>query len=187
MPRPSVRAARLRRGYASCRRTGSGSKIELQGISKRGDTYLRTLLVHGARSIIYRVKEPGAWVEQMKQRRPVNVVVVAMANKLAQIWEAASWLPFACEQLRTGGRARPAHRADERQVTLKRGDICADEFAACSKPCLDQWKHNILMAPVRNALRNQGGKVRRQRLASQRLRRERAGSRIWSINPGQER
>jgi transposase len=64
---------------------GSGGKIELQGISKRGDTYLRTLLVHGARSIIYRVKDPGPWVAQMKQRRPLNVVIVAMANKLARI------------------------------------------------------------------------------------------------------
>lgn len=65
--------------------TGSGGKIEIQGISKRGDTYLRTLLVHGARSIIYRVKEPSPWVTQMKQRRPLNVVIVAMANKLARI------------------------------------------------------------------------------------------------------
>ncbi|MBC8733434.1 IS110 family transposase [Paraburkholderia sp. UCT2] len=65
--------------------TGSGGTIKLQGISKRGDTYLRTLLVHGARSIIYRAKEPGLWVEQMKQRRPLNVVIVAMANKLARI------------------------------------------------------------------------------------------------------
>jgi transposase len=65
--------------------TGSGGTIKLQGISKRGDTYLRTLLVHGARSIIYRVKQPGPWVEQMKQRRPLNVVIVAMANKLARI------------------------------------------------------------------------------------------------------
>ncbi|MDH6153644.1 MULTISPECIES: IS110 family transposase [Paraburkholderia] len=65
--------------------TGSGGTIKLQGISKRGDTYLRTLLVHGARSIIYRAKEPDLWVEQMKQRRPLNVVIVAMANKLARI------------------------------------------------------------------------------------------------------
>ncbi len=61
--------------------TGSGGTIRLRGISKRGDTYLRTLLVHGARSIVYRAKEPGQWVEQMKQRRPLNVVIVAMANK----------------------------------------------------------------------------------------------------------
>lgn len=37
------------------------------------------------RSIIYRVREPGLWVTQMKQRRPLNVVIVAMANKLARI------------------------------------------------------------------------------------------------------
>ncbi|CAE6754833.1 IS110 family transposase IS884 [Paraburkholderia domus] len=65
--------------------TGSGGKIELQGISKRGDTYLRTLLVPGVRSIIYRVKEPGPWAEQLKQRRPMNVVIEAMANKPARI------------------------------------------------------------------------------------------------------
>lgn len=67
------------------KQTGSGGKVELQGISKRGDTYLRTSLVHGARSIVYRVKEPGPWVTQMKERRPLNVVIVAMANKLARI------------------------------------------------------------------------------------------------------
>ena len=60
--------------------SGSGGKVALLGISKRGDTYLRTLLVHGARSIVYRVKEPGPWMEQMKLRRPINVVIVAMAN-----------------------------------------------------------------------------------------------------------
>ncbi|WP_069264126.1 IS110 family transposase [Paraburkholderia nodosa] len=65
--------------------TGSGGTVRLRGISKRGDTYLRTLLVHGARSIIYKAKEPGQWVTQMKQRRPLNVVIVAMANKLARI------------------------------------------------------------------------------------------------------
>lgn len=74
------------RGSVSCRgRRVPGGKIELQGISKRGDTYLSTLLVHGARNIIYRVKGPGPWVTQMKQRRPLNVVIVAMANKLARI------------------------------------------------------------------------------------------------------
>jgi hypothetical protein len=43
------------------------------------------LLVHGARNIIYRLKEPGPWVELLKQRPPMNVVIVAMANKLARI------------------------------------------------------------------------------------------------------
>lgn len=67
--------------------TGSGGKVRLKGISKRGDTYLRTLLVHGARSVVLHAKEPGAWAEQLLRRRPKNVVIVAMANKLARtIW-----------------------------------------------------------------------------------------------------
>jgi transposase len=69
------------------KQTGSGGKVKLHGISKRGDTYLRTLLIHGARSVIEHAKEPGEWVEQMIRRRPKNVVVVALANKMARtIW-----------------------------------------------------------------------------------------------------
>ncbi|MDQ0621886.1 MULTISPECIES: IS110 family transposase [Paraburkholderia] len=67
--------------------TGSGGKVELLGISKRGDRYLRTLLIHGARSVIFHAKDAGAWLEQLKKRRPLNVVVVALANKMARtIW-----------------------------------------------------------------------------------------------------
>jgi transposase len=67
--------------------TGSGGKVRLGGISKRGDTYLRTLLIHGARSVLAQAKEPGPWLEQIKQRRPVNVVVVAQAAKMGRtIW-----------------------------------------------------------------------------------------------------
>ena len=66
---------------------GTGGKVKLLGISKRGDTYLRTLLVHGARSVLFLAKEPGPWVESMKQRRPPNVIIVALANKMARmIW-----------------------------------------------------------------------------------------------------
>lgn len=69
------------------KQTGSGGKVKLQGISKRGDTYLRTLLIHGARSVLAHAKQPGLWVEQMLRRRPSNVVVVALANKMARtIW-----------------------------------------------------------------------------------------------------
>lgn len=69
------------------KQTGSGGKVNLHGISKRGDTYLRTLLIHGARSVITHAKEPGPWVEQMTKRRPANVVIVALANKMARmIW-----------------------------------------------------------------------------------------------------
>jgi transposase len=67
--------------------TGTGGKIQLLGISKRGDKYVRTLLIHGARSVLFHAKEPGPWVEQMKKRRPPNVITVALANKIARtIW-----------------------------------------------------------------------------------------------------
>jgi transposase len=69
------------------RQSGSGGKIKLYGIDKRGDTYLRTLLIHGARSGVTHAKEPGPWLERIKQRRPLNVVVVALANQMARtIW-----------------------------------------------------------------------------------------------------
>jgi transposase len=69
------------------KQTGSGGKVNLHGISKRGDTYLHTLLIHGARSVLTHAKEPGEWGEQMKKRRPTNVVIVALANKMARtIW-----------------------------------------------------------------------------------------------------
>ena len=69
------------------RQSGTGGKVKLLGISKRGDTYLRTLLIHGARSVLSHSKEPGPWLEQIRQRRPANVVIVAQAAKMARtIW-----------------------------------------------------------------------------------------------------
>lgn len=67
--------------------TGTGGKVRLGPISKRGDTYLRTLLIHGARSVLSHSKEPGPWLEGIKARRPANVVIVAQAAKTARaIW-----------------------------------------------------------------------------------------------------
>ncbi len=69
------------------RQTGTGGRIRLLGISKRGDTYLRTLLIHGARSVLTHAKEPEPWITELRRRRPVNVAVVALANKMARtIW-----------------------------------------------------------------------------------------------------
>jgi transposase len=73
------------------RQVGSGGKSRMLGISKRGDVYLRTLLVHGARNVLMNAKrwgkEGSPWVEQLRARRPHNVAVVAMANKTARtIW-----------------------------------------------------------------------------------------------------
>jgi transposase len=67
--------------------TGTGGRVRLLGISKRGDTYLRTLLIHGARSAATHAKELNAWATALGKRRPHNVVVVALANKMARtIW-----------------------------------------------------------------------------------------------------
>ena len=69
------------------KQSGTGGKVRLGGISKRGDTYLRTLLIHGARSVLSHAKEPGVWLEGLKGRRPANVVIVAQAAKMAgTIW-----------------------------------------------------------------------------------------------------
>jgi transposase len=69
------------------RQTGTGGRVRLLGISKRGDTYLRTLLIHGARAVLTHSKSPPEWLSELVKRRPKNVAVVAMANKMARtIW-----------------------------------------------------------------------------------------------------
>ena len=71
------------------RQHSSGGKSRLLGISKRGDRYLRTLLIHGARAVIYRVKDATSsralWLKQLIERRGVNRATVALANKMARI------------------------------------------------------------------------------------------------------
>ncbi|QYG02773.1 IS110 family transposase [Massilia sp. NP310] len=67
--------------------TGSGGKVRLLGMSKRGDTYRRTLLMHGARAVLRRPRTLSPWLQQLSQRRPLNVVIAALANKMARtIW-----------------------------------------------------------------------------------------------------
>lgn len=66
----------------------SGGKQTLLGISKRGDTYLRTLLIHGARAVVRvceRKLEPDSWLKRVMGRRNKNVAAVALANKNARI------------------------------------------------------------------------------------------------------
>ena len=69
------------------KQTGSGGKVRLGHISKRGDKYVRTLLIHGARAALCRAKEPSGWLLALKERRPTNVAIVAQAAKMARtIW-----------------------------------------------------------------------------------------------------
>jgi transposase len=71
------------------RQHSSGGKERLLGLSKRGDGYLRKQLMHGARALVAVAKgrDGGlwAWVNALLARRPHNVVVAAVANKLARI------------------------------------------------------------------------------------------------------
>lgn len=77
------------REFACCRglvpgHTGTGGKVRMGAISKRGDPYLRTLLIHGARNLVRGPRQPQ-WIADMLVRRPFNVVTVAVAHKLARI------------------------------------------------------------------------------------------------------
>jgi transposase len=70
------------------RQHSSGGKTVLLGITKRGDRYLRTLLIHGARSALRQCKLGDArnrWVARISAARGPNVATVAMANKNARI------------------------------------------------------------------------------------------------------
>ena len=71
------------------RQHSTGGKPTLLGISKRGDTYLRTLLIHGGRSVV-RVAHKhqdkrNQWIGEIKKRRGENISNVAVANKNARI------------------------------------------------------------------------------------------------------
>ena len=71
------------------RQHSSGGKSVLLGISKRGDRYLRSLLVHGARAVVRQAERKddrlSRWVQRVKAQRGHNKAVVALANKLARI------------------------------------------------------------------------------------------------------
>lgn len=70
------------------RQHASGGKQRLLGISKRGDAYLRRMLIHGARAVLRHMNPKRSvtpWLDALSRRRHRNVVIVALANKLARI------------------------------------------------------------------------------------------------------
>lgn len=71
------------------RQHSTGGKPTLLGISKRGDTYLRTLLIHGGRTVVRVANKHqdkrSAWVMQLEERRGKNISAVAVANKNARV------------------------------------------------------------------------------------------------------
>jgi hypothetical protein len=89
-PQPPGKRRSGARGHSS------GGRWRLGAISKRGDTYLRTLLIGGARSVLlaaHRTKRPHrlqAWALEVERRRGRNRAAIAVANKLARIVWAVS-------------------------------------------------------------------------------------------------
>lgn len=85
------------------RQATTGGKARMLGISKRGNRYLRANLIHGARAALPHIMAQdtplGRWVRRLSQRAHRNLVVVALAAKLARIVWAV---------LRSGGRFKPA-------------------------------------------------------------------------------
>lgn len=67
----------------------SGNSIRLSGMSKRGDRYVRTLLIHGARSVVKmcekKTDKRSIWIADKKRRSNYNIAAVALANKNARI------------------------------------------------------------------------------------------------------
>ena len=100
------------REFACClglvpRHAGTGGKVRVGSISKRGDPYLRTLLIHGARSLVRRTNPPE-WIAQLLKRRPFNVVATAVAHKLAR----TAWAMVAHGQRYENRWGRVASRPD---------------------------------------------------------------------------
>ncbi|RLA20613.1 MAG: IS110 family transposase, partial [Gammaproteobacteria bacterium] len=71
------------------RQHSTGGKPTLLGISKRGDTYLRTLLIHGGRTVVRVANkhhdQRSQWITQLDSRRGKNISAVAVANKNARV------------------------------------------------------------------------------------------------------
>lgn len=90
------------------RQHGSGGKLRLLGISKRGDRELRTALIHGARAVVRyadrRQDALGRWLCALRARRGAAKTIVALANKLARIaWAVlAKHQPFALHKAFAG-------------------------------------------------------------------------------------
>jgi transposase len=67
------------------RQNSTGGVDKMGGISKRGDGYLRRLLIHGGRSVMRWRGRSWTWLARLRDRRPANVAVVALANKMARV------------------------------------------------------------------------------------------------------
>jgi transposase len=93
------------------RHDGTGGKVKMGSISKRGDVYLRTLLIHGARAVIRQAErkpeQADGWLRKLIARRNKNIAAVALAARNARI----AWALLAHERTYESDyvATRPAH------------------------------------------------------------------------------
>jgi transposase len=91
------------------RHHGTGGKNRIYGLSKEGDRYLRSILIHGARAVVSQAKRRddrlSLWVTDLKERSHMNVAAVALANKTVRM----AW-----SMLRNGTDYEPELAAGER-------------------------------------------------------------------------
>jgi len=123
----------------------SGGKPKLLGISKRGDRYLRTLLIHGGRSVVKTaVTQDDAqsrWIDDLVKRRNANIAAVAVANKNARI----IWALLTRDEVYSGA-GRPSG------ITS-----CNEYFHPVAKLLSQRWQ---TVGPVFSAIRSPQGPSR---------------------------
>jgi hypothetical protein len=109
----------------------SSGSARLFGISKRGDLYLRTLLIHGTRSALERVRDKqdprSLWLGKMRQRRHPNIVAVALANKNARI----AWSLLTSDSVYD---VKLSVRATRKQILSEGSRVCRVPQSVASKP-----------------------------------------------------
>jgi transposase len=131
------------------RQHSTGGKAKLLGISKRGNVYLRKVLIHGARAAVLRIKRDrasiGSRLDALDARAPKNVAVVAMANKLARI----AWLCCRPEKTTTPEPSLPQPKA-------VRKDACGLE--ALTRFHFTALRQRLEIYPPRSAQEQQGRK-----------------------------
>ena len=116
------------------RQHSSGGKPTLLGMSKRGDAYLRTMLIHGARAVIYRAMQRAdvaSWLVKLTNRRNKNIAAVALANKTARTvghyWRTTGSSRPDTPRSRPRLSTRTAHHPNDSNKEIPTADCSGDQ------------------------------------------------------------
>ena len=112
------------------RHTGTRGRVRMLGISKRGDTYLRTLLIHGACSALAHGKAPSEWQFRLAERRPGNGVSTAHHQALQMLTNVRRVDKGSFHIRLAGSRSVPARiighpRQEQMEQRIARGVLIA--------------------------------------------------------------